>query len=136
MNIFIVVRLSLCTEGSLESTLHDASRVVMALLCSFRRAISKADDRSHTTSRQFDAATASAGDSTRFIAITASAHGRKIKKSQTTLLRLRCARQIWIFKRFQIFYSLICICSSLSLQIFFAVAYRQLPVNLVKNEWI
>lgn len=72
MNIFIVVRPSLCTEGSLESTLHDASRVVAALLRSFRRAISKADDRSHTTSPQFDAATASAGDSIpRFIAITA-----------------------------------------------------------------
>lgn len=32
MNVFIVVRPSLCIEGSLESTLHDASRVAV-LFC-------------------------------------------------------------------------------------------------------
>jgi len=61
MNVFIVVRPSLCTEGSLESTLHDASRVAALFYVHFAARLARRMIARTQQVGQFDAASASAG---------------------------------------------------------------------------
>lgn len=101
MNVFIVVRPSLCTEGSLESTVHDASRVVALFYVYFvvrlaRRMISLAHNKS--TVRRRDCVS---GGFRVIITITIPqfARDRKTGKSMTLLRLWRISAWDGIFKR-------------------------------------